>query len=370
MVPEGTPSATPSAPSAPAASSAPATTSPSPSTPAASSSSTPSTSPSAGQGKSPEGQPNSGGVGEASTKSSTPQETAAAQAEARRLLKLQVDGEEIEYDLSNEDQVKRDIQMARAATKRMQEAAATTKRFGQIVEALKGGRFDLLEKLGVPKETMRAAMERQLASQIEEEMIEQLPPEQKRQMLEERARARDAEQWRAYQAKLKRQADLKRQETEQRARDERLAGKFEEAITLGELPKTPTVMALMHRIEWLAEQQGIDVTPEKLAEVVSANLYADQDHYFADPKRLGKILERHRARLEGLDADTLAGLLGDNVAGKFREVELKRHQARDAASGRFTSSSTPASAAGGGNSETKQVLSRSQFLEQMRKGFV
>ncbi len=57
--------------------------------------------------------------------SSAPTET---KAEARR-LKLKVDGNEEDYDLDNEDNLRRDLQKARAADKRMAEAAKLQKQY-------------------------------------------------------------------------------------------------------------------------------------------------------------------------------------------------------------------------------------------------
>lgn len=165
-------------------------------------------------------------------KSSPPSES--PQAEARR-LKLKVDGNEEDYDLSNEDNLRRDLQKARAADKRMAEAAKLQKQY----DAYKA---DPKAFLRDPANGFNA---RELAEQI---MLEELeaeledPRDREQRLLKERlkkyeeaeAKARENEESEAKQAQVH----------QARQHWDNVIGT---ALESSDLPKTPETIARIAR---------------------------------------------------------------------------------------------------------------------------
>lgn len=72
----------------------------------------------------------------------------------KRQFKLKVDGEDIveEVDLSDEDYLTKQMQLAKVAQKRMQETAVLKKEVGQLLELLETDPASALEKLGINPE--------------------------------------------------------------------------------------------------------------------------------------------------------------------------------------------------------------------------
>jgi len=90
------------------------------------------------------------------------------QPQAPSKFKIPVDGQEVEVDL---DELKRGYSHARAANKRMQEAAAIRKaEEARKQRALKGD-LDWLEELGAPEEQILKWAEQKLLKKIEFESM-------------------------------------------------------------------------------------------------------------------------------------------------------------------------------------------------------
>ena len=104
----------------------------------------------------PENITNEDSVNESVASESEPeQETQEEQVERIKKLLLKVDGEEIEEELPFEvdpehaEYLKKELQMSRAAQKRMAEAATIRKEFDSILEQVKSGDAEILQKLGL-----------------------------------------------------------------------------------------------------------------------------------------------------------------------------------------------------------------------------
>jgi hypothetical protein len=97
-------------------------------------------------------------------------------------FKVPVDGEELEVDL---DELKRGYSHSRAASKRMQEAAAIRKAEEARKERAKKGDFSWLQEYGVPKNEVLKWAEKELIDLIE---FEQLPEPEKNYRTEKQKR--------------------------------------------------------------------------------------------------------------------------------------------------------------------------------------
>jgi hypothetical protein len=99
----------------------------------------------------------------------------AAEKSLKRKYKLKVDGEEFEeeFDLGDDESIKKHLQMSKAAQKRMQEKSQIEKDMRQLLEILKTDPDSVLQELGIdPDEHAKKRLQRKL-----DEM--QKSPEQK-----------------------------------------------------------------------------------------------------------------------------------------------------------------------------------------------
>ena len=220
----------------------------------------------------------------------------AAQAEAKRKLKVKIDGVEQEFD---EDEVIRDFGKGKAADKKFQEAAALRKEAVSFIEALKKDPLSVLTnpKLGI---NLREIAETHLLSILEDEMMDPKDKElrdlkKEKQTREEREiaekQAREAEEIQAM-------ADHYRQEYEK---------SFQSCLEASGLPKTPhTVKRLAYYMNE-GMKRGLDLKPEDVVPLVKEEYVEEQKSLFS-----------------GLDGENLLKLLGDDLAKKIRKFDTSR----------------------------------------------
>jgi len=240
-------------------------------------------------------------------------ETIAAPAEAKptaaekRVLKLKADGEEFDFDLSDEAALKRELQKARAADKRFQEAAAQKKQAETFFEMLKNP-ATLRQVLTDPRVGVDV---KKFAEEFVWEQIEQ----QKR----EEEWAKNPEKKAAWEREQKLKAY---EEAEARAREEattrghrEATARFEtdynakilQALKLGGIPQTEQAVARMAEELHLAVENGIDLDPAELVDKVRGDYRGDL-----------------MALVSELSGDQIIELFGENVAKKIREADLKK----------------------------------------------
>lgn len=199
------------------------------------------------------------------TPSSSPtKESTEVKAEARR-LKLKIDGAEEEYDLDNEDNLRRDLQKARAADKRMAEAAKLQKQYDSY-------KADPKAFLRDPANGFNA---RELAEQI---MLEDLEAEMMSPQ-EKLAREKDARL-----KKYEEQEAAAEQELQEQAKQHKVMQARQHwdnvigtALEASELPKTAETVARIARALRQAKAQGY--SPE-IADIV-AEVKASYDSEFS-----------------------------------------------------------------------------------------
>lgn len=214
-------------------------------------------------------------------------ETKTEEARKARKLKLKVDGKEEEYDVDamSDEQLAIDIQMAKAARKRMQESADTKKQFNSIIEGLKKGDFSILKDPAIGID-VRKMVEDQL---VEEFKANQLPEHERKAMeLEKKLQEREAK-LKEYETK---ESEAARQKLEASTLQE-IETDFKTALESKDLPKTRETMALMAEVAaTYLEKHGIQLTPQQLASEVESRIQSQAKYVLSkmNPAALVKYL--------------------------------------------------------------------------------
>lgn len=228
----------------------------------------------------------------------------AAKTEAeRKIWKLKVDGQELDFDATDEEAVKRAVQKTHAADKRMHEAAMTRKQAEKFIDLLKTNPRAVLEHPGLGLDL------KQLAEQVIWENLQQqakTPEEREREA--ERA---ELEEYRK--EKARREAETKEADREQLKEKYRQdwSKKFSEALDSARLPKTDwTVQRMAAYMRQALAKGHRHIQPADVVEFVREDWRSAQREMFAS-----------------LDGDDLIKTLGEDVAEKIRKAELRKFQA-------------------------------------------
>lgn len=228
-------------------------------------------------------------------------------------LKLKVDGQELEENLpfevdeNNKDQVeylKRNLQMSKAASKRMQESAADRKQAEQLIQALQN---DPMRVLNDPRimgeEKFRNIAEQFLAKKLQEQML--TPQERKQIEMEERLRT--------YEEAEKKQRDQAEQEQIKQL-EEHYAQQFQktiiDALQGSNLPKNPFTVKRMADLMQKNLQYGLELDSKYLAQLVK------EDYQ----KELINLIN-------GSEADQIISMFGEDVTNKIRKHDLAKFKA-------------------------------------------
>jgi hypothetical protein len=210
-------------------------------------------------------------------------QSAAAKKEAARIkkLKLKVDGQELEEELPFEiddnpeavEYMTRQLQMSKAAQKRMGEHAQLQKEVKHFLEELRKNPKKILADPSIGIDV------KQLAAQIIEEEIAnaQKSPEQlEKERLENELRALQEE--REQEREELRQKEFARLQEIEYERYDNLMSK---ALESSDLPKSPYVVKKMADYMLLGLNEGIDVSPEDVLPLVREEIQNDLREMFA-----------------------------------------------------------------------------------------
>lgn len=208
---------------------------------------------------------------------------AAAKKEAARIkkLKLKVDGHELEEELPFEiddnpeaiEYMTRQLQMSKAAQKRMGEHAQLQKEVKYFLEELRKNPKKILADPSIGIDV------KQLAAQIIEEEIanSQKSPEQlEKERLE--AELRSLQEEREHEREELRQKEFARLQEIEYERYDTLMSK---ALETSDLPKSPYVVKKMADYMLLGLNEGIDVSPEDVLPLVREEIQNDLREMFA-----------------------------------------------------------------------------------------
>lgn len=234
----------------------------------------------------------------------TPQkEVASPEAQAVqkmiKKLKLKVDGEEFEedYDLSNEQQLIKDLQLARAAKKRMLEANNVKKDAYQIIEQYKNDPEGLIEALG---ERGFEAAEKILLKKLQ---AQAMTPEQ-RELMEYKRKVEEYEKKEKF---IKEQQEQEKLMEMERQQAESYQKTIIDALNKTGLPKNEY---LVKRAAALLKQNlklGLDLDATDLAAEIK--------------KEVTGMLQ---AVTKDADAEQALGILGDDLALKIRKRDIEK----------------------------------------------
>lgn len=219
----------------------------------------------------------------------------------KKIWKLKADGEEFEFDASDDEVVKREIMKARGAQKKFESAAEMKKQAEQFLGMLKSP--DSLRKvledprIGID---LKKFAEEYVWEQIQES---QLTPEQKVQ----RDRERKLAEYEARDAKEAEEKQTHAQREKQAQFESSYEAKITKALETGGIPKTHATVSRMADYLYKAVEHGLDLSPEDLVQQVRQDYLND----------LGAVLG-------AADGDQLLALIGDANAEKLRKADLKR----------------------------------------------
>jgi hypothetical protein len=190
-------------------------------------------------------------------------------------LKLKVDGREYEEEVNFDDDeyLTKQMQLAKAAQKRMGEYATLEKQVKSFIEELKKNPRKVLADPNIGIDVKQLA-----ASIIEEEIANsQKSPEQlEKEKLETRLRELEDE-------RKKEKEDFERKEFErlQQQAYERYDTQMATALEKSDLPKSPYVIKKMADYMLLGLQQGLDVTADDVIPLVREEIQSDLKEMFA-----------------------------------------------------------------------------------------
>lgn len=280
----------PAAPSAPSASS-------SPSAPSAPASKGPATASAPGT---------AAGVDAKSVDPVASPQTSAPQAPAKQRFKLKVDQEEFEAEYTPE-QLQTELQMARAARKRMQEAADIRKKWVQIQEMAKKDPDAVLRELAGIEDTDAWKLKA-----VEQKWKKDLMPEHERKLADLQA-AHDKMQRELEAERSQRQQEW--QAREQAKLEAQLEADFKAAFEAAQLPFEGEYLERFGKLALEALEYGVELTPAQMAAEVKAQLAAEEK----------QRQEAYVGKFRGLKGDDLLNVLGDEVAKEVIQAALAKH---------------------------------------------
>lgn len=268
-----------------------------------------------------------------------PKDQKQAVAALKEKFKLTVDGEEFEeeVDWNNKEDIKRRLQLAHAAKKRMAEAKAEKAKAFDIVKAFEEDPGNILRRLG-PKG--REAAEKYLLEHIQESM---LTPEQKAQA------AKDAKL-----KKYEEQEELTaKQQAEQamQAKQNQYAQEFQttiiQALEKSGLPKSPANVKRMANIMANNLKLGLNLSPDDLVIEVKT-----------------EVQELLKSIMKDSDGDQLVSMFGEDIANKIRKSDIRKLQEKH---GQVFQNTQPKSQVSQPKAEEDRPLSMEEWKEQISR---
>lgn len=226
-------------------------------------------------------------------------------------FKLKVDGEEIEeeFDLSNEEALIKELQLARAAKKRMAEAQETKRKAYELMQSIDQDPANMLKRLG-PKGFEIA--ERLLLEKMQDDM---LSPEEK-QFREMKRRLESYEAQEKEMVAKQEAAKLEAMEKEQAAHYQQV---IIDALEKSNLPKTAESAKRLAFLLHKNLQLGIELDAVDLAKEV-------KNEYTTNIQQL----------LKNATPEQLVELLDKDAVKKLRQYDTNQFKARQKFSGTKT----------------------------------
>lgn len=199
----------------------------------------------------------------------------------KKKFRLKVDGEEVEeeIDLANEQELVKRLQLAKAAQKRMQEAAeyrrAIEETESEIDEFLEGLRSDPLAVLSHPELgiDLKKIVENYLQQEVEKS---QMTPEQI-ELEEARAKLKALEEEKEALENERREEYMERLRVEKAAEIEK---ELLDALEAGDLPQSDYIMNKMVDLASIAYDNGIELSMKEILPIVRESYLRDARQIF------------------------------------------------------------------------------------------
>lgn len=201
-----------------------------------------------------------------------------AAAEERRLrLKLKVDGAEEDWEGSEAD-VARELQLSRAARKRMQEAAEYRKQATEFMERVRKDPVSALKDPSIGVD-VKELVKKQLIKEYEDEQLKaQDPREFELREAKAKLEAYEQERKQAEEAWHKEQERLKQEELDTKVRGQ-LEQQFIAAMEKSNLPKNAYGLAEMAKVAQISFAKGLDLTPDEMAREAEERMDGNAKRY-------------------------------------------------------------------------------------------
>lgn len=218
----------------------------------------------------------------------------------KRVLKLKVDGEEIDYDVSNESDLVQRLQKSFTADQRLEKAAKLHKQSEAFVKALKNNPFQVLSHPSLGIENLHEAAEKFLWGKIQRE---KMTPEE-RQIQDDQA---ELERLRTIEAKRVEAEKSQREEAQKAAIREKMQSDIISALDQSGIPRSDWSVRRMASLMKAALANRIDVTPMEVAQKVK-----------------GEYIENYRHMIQGMTPDQIIETFGEDAAKKILDHQIKK----------------------------------------------
>jgi|GEM_PF-2731012 len=218
----------------------------------------------------------------------------------KKIWKLKVNDKEIEFDATDDEVVKAEVQKGRAAEARFQQAATIRKQAENFVEVL---RTDPIKALSHP--SLGIDLKKMCEEYLYENVVkaEMMSPEERKQKETEA----ELERYRQREAQEKKERETKTREDLKEKYRQDWTVKFKEAIEAHDLPRTDWVMNRMAHYMKVAIAKGHKVQPTDVAPLVRKDL-----------------LEHTTQLFTNTDGEKLMGIIGKDAFDKIRKANLKK----------------------------------------------
>jgi hypothetical protein len=261
-----------------------------------------------------------------------------AEQSSKRKFKLKVDGEELEdeIDLSNEQELIKRLQLAKAAQKRMQEAAQYRKQIedteSEVNEFLSSLRSNPLAVLSHPELgiDMKQIVENFLQQEVERS---QMTPEQI-ELEEARSKLKALEEEKEQLENQRREEYMERLRVEKAAEIEK---ELIEALDSGDLPQSDYIMNKMVDLASIAYDNGIELSMKEILPIVRESYLRDARQIFGKlpDELIEDIVSKDRIRnirnkqLQALKNQQKPTLSVPDTGKKVSPKEEKKQSAKD-----------------------------------------
>lgn len=255
-----------------------------------------------------------------------------AAADLKKKYKIKVDSreEEVELDLGNEEEIKKHLQLSKAAQKRMQQYAEYEKGVKGLFEALRTDPLKVLSdpRLGIPEEARKKMAEAIINNEIEE--LQKTPEQREKEKIQREYEALKKQH--ENEKKAREEAEFRRM---QEAAAVQLDNDISQAIEQAKLPKTSRTVKQMAEAMMFCLENGLDLSAKDLVPMIKNQTLSDfreiisslPDEEFEDwlgKDQIGRIRKRNLQRIKQVaQGPSQVKPTGNDVKKKESEPEKK-----------------------------------------------